>query len=138
MKALPIIILEAVAFALVMLSIWVDEIFQLPAWLFSLPAEPTNYHEAIFESGVILVLGIVVMDITIHFVRRITQLEQLLPICMFCKKIRKENGDPEKQESWEPMEQYLNERTGARFSHGFCPDCGMKHYGKVIGDEKKQ
>ena len=137
-RALPIIILEAVAFGLVMMFIWLDEVFQLPDLVFSIPPGPTNYHEAVFESGIILVLGVVVVEITIHFIKRITQLEQLLPICMFCKRIRREGTDPEKQESWEPMEQYLNERVGTRFSHGFCPECGMKHYGGVMGEEKKK
>lgn len=44
-------------------------------------------------------------------------LRGLLPICCECKKIRDEDG------AWEQMEAYVTTRTGARFSHGYCPEC---------------
>jgi len=45
------------------------------------------------------------------------QLEGLLPICSYCKKIR--NTD----ETWVPIEGYISAKTEARFSHGACPSC---------------
>jgi PAS domain S-box-containing protein len=47
----------------------------------------------------------------------VRRLEQLLPICAHCKKIRDESGD------WHQIEKYLLEHRGARFSHGLCPTC---------------
>jgi phosphoserine phosphatase RsbU/P len=44
-------------------------------------------------------------------------LKELLPICMFCKKIRDDN------DYWQQIEVYLHQQTGADFSHGICPDC---------------
>lgn len=44
-------------------------------------------------------------------------LEGLLPICSGCKRIRDENGE------WQRIEQYVSQRTSARFSHGACPTC---------------
>jgi phosphoserine phosphatase RsbU/P len=52
---------------------------------------------------------------------QVNQLEGLLPICSYCKRIR-----DEKQE-WQPVEQYINERSEASFSHGVCPECYGKH-----------
>lgn len=49
-------------------------------------------------------------------------LEGLLPICSFCKRIRDEAGE------WRQMEAYIASRSGARFSHTFCPECGRRHY----------
>jgi hypothetical protein len=46
----------------------------------------------------------------------------LLPVCTSCKKIRDDSG------SWHPMESYIQTRTDARFSHGFCPECMWKLY----------
>jgi hypothetical protein len=57
--------------------------------------------------------------------RRVQMLQGLLPICMFCKKIRDEN------DHWQPLESYIGERSEASFSHGLCPECGRRHYPEV-------
>ncbi len=48
---------------------------------------------------------------------RIKHLEGIIPICMYCKKIR---GD---DSSWQQLERYISEHSDALFSHGICPDC---------------
>lgn len=52
----------------------------------------------------------------------ITQLKDLIPICMCCKKIRDDQKD------WQEVESYFNHSVGANFSHGICPECRQKHY----------
>jgi len=59
---------------------------------------------------------------------RVRTLEGFLPICMHCKKIRKEGGDPDAQGDWEQLEEYIGVRTETQFSHGICPECMTKHY----------
>ena len=54
-----------------------------------------------------------ILGLTAH----VANLEGLLPICSWCKKIRDE------QEIWLPLETYIAGRTDARFTHGICPDC---------------
>jgi hypothetical protein len=54
----------------------------------------------------------------------VKHLEGIIPICMYCKKIRDD------MESWQQMEQYITEHSEALFSHGICPEC----YGKVRSD----
>ena len=49
--------------------------------------------------------------------RHIEQLEGILPICSYCKKIRDEKNE------WHIMEAYIEDRSKAEFSHGICPDC---------------
>ena len=53
----------------------------------------------------------------LHYTTQVRQLEELLPICSYCKKIRDD------QNYWQQMEGYINERTGSEFSHSVCPDC---------------
>jgi phosphoserine phosphatase RsbU/P len=53
--------------------------------------------------------------------REIKQLQGLLPICSYCKRIREEDM------TWLPIEKYITQRTDALFSHGVCPDCYEKH-----------
>ncbi|MBI4641265.1 MAG: response regulator, partial [Candidatus Tectomicrobia bacterium] len=47
----------------------------------------------------------------------VKQLEGLLPICSYCKKIRDES------DTWVQIEHYIATRTDAFFSHGICPEC---------------
>jgi len=47
----------------------------------------------------------------------VKQLEGIIPICSWCKKIR----DDEK--SWHQLEQYISSHSEAKFSHGICPEC---------------
>jgi sigma-B regulation protein RsbU (phosphoserine phosphatase) len=49
--------------------------------------------------------------------REVHQLEGLLPICAYCKKIR------DAEQRWTPIEEYIHARTDASFSHGVCPEC---------------
>lgn len=44
-------------------------------------------------------------------------LSGLIPICMYCKKIRTDEG------FWTQVEAYLSQHSELRFSHGLCPDC---------------
>jgi len=48
---------------------------------------------------------------------RVKQLEGIIPICSYCKKIRDD------QKSWHQLETYISEHSEALFSHGICPDC---------------
>lgn len=54
-------------------------------------------------------------------VEEIETLSGLLPTCMYCKKIRDESTG-----EWSRMEQYISQRSKARFSHGMCPECEAK------------
>lgn len=60
--------------------------------------------------------------------RRLKTLEGILPICMYCKKIRKEGEAPELQSSWSEPEVYIEQHSKALFSHGCCPECMSKHF----------
>ncbi|SDU07059.1 Response regulator receiver domain-containing protein [Verrucomicrobium sp. GAS474] len=48
---------------------------------------------------------------------QVKQLSGLLPICMYCKKIRDD------KDYWQQVEHYITAHTEAVFSHGICPEC---------------
>ncbi len=48
---------------------------------------------------------------------RVKILEGIIPICMYCKKIRDDKN------SWQQLESYITEHSDALFSHGICPHC---------------
>lgn len=51
---------------------------------------------------------------------KVKQLEGIIPICMYCKKIRND------KESWQQIETYISQHSEALFSHGICPECFPK------------
>lgn len=48
---------------------------------------------------------------------QVKELHGIIPICLYCKKIKSE------AEYWEAVETYISKHTNAVFSHGFCPEC---------------
>lgn len=51
---------------------------------------------------------------------RVKQLEGIISICMYCKKIRTD------ADSWDQLEVYITNHSEALFSHGLCPECFEK------------
>jgi streptogramin lyase len=54
----------------------------------------------------------------------IRTLHGLLPICAWCKKVRDDGG------YWSRLEEYVSDHTHAEFSHGICPECRAKNFGR--------
>jgi CheY-like chemotaxis protein len=55
----------------------------------------------------------------------VKQLQGLLPICCYCKKIRDDRN------YWQQVEGYISSHSDVQFSHGVCPEC----YEKVVKPE---
>lgn len=68
-------------------------------------------------------------------ISHISQLEDILPICANCKKIRSDVSDSKKKVSWVPVEAYISQKTPAKFSHSICPECMKELYGDFIKTE---
>jgi CheY-like chemotaxis protein len=56
---------------------------------------------------------------------QVYRLEEMMPMCSYCKKIRDDKN------YWQQIESYINERTGTEISHSVCPDC----YQRVVVPE---
>ena len=91
--------------------------------------KPCSLEDWIFNS-VILILTLSLISFLVYYVNRqrtrIMTLQGFLPICSFCKRIRT------KDDKWEQIEIYVTNHSQAQFSHGFCPECAEKHYGKIL------
>ncbi len=57
----------------------------------------------------------------VEALKRVKQLQGLLPICSYCKKIRNDRN------YWEQVDAYVASHSEAQFSHGVCPDCFEVH-----------
>jgi CheY-like chemotaxis protein len=51
---------------------------------------------------------------------QVKQLQGLLPICSYCKKVRDDHN------YWQQVESYVADRSALNFSHCICPDCWNK------------
>jgi len=56
----------------------------------------------------------------LKYTAEIRQLKELIPICVYCRKVHDEH------DYWERVETYIQKETGSRFSHGACPECYEK------------
>ena len=52
----------------------------------------------------------------------VKRLQGLLPICVYCHKIRDDH------EIWQDVEAYVGEQTGAQLGPGMCPTCLQEHF----------
>jgi PAS domain S-box-containing protein len=61
---------------------------------------------------------------------KVKALSGMLPICSSCRKIRDDKG------YWQQIELYIRDHSEAEFTHGICPDCARKIYGKYYKEGK--
>jgi sigma-B regulation protein RsbU (phosphoserine phosphatase) len=60
---------------------------------------------------------------------KVKQLRGLLPICSYCKHVRRDD------DYWEQVEQYVSEHSDLQFSHGVCPACYEKVAADMLGED---
>lgn len=66
----------------------------------------------------------------VEFTAQIRQLKELIPICMYCKKVRDDSN------YWQAVESYIAHHTGSSFSHGICPECFERHVPMLPADRR--
>ena len=59
---------------------------------------------------------------------RIRNLEKMISICSYCKKVRVDD------KKWQDLELYISEHTDTQFSHSICPSC----YETVVKPEMEE
>lgn len=52
----------------------------------------------------------------------VKQLQGIIPICAWCKRIRDDS------DFWSNVEDYMSAHSEVKFSHGVCPDCMKEKY----------
>jgi len=65
-------------------------------------------------------MRLAVAERILKYTAEIRQLQEMIPICVYCRKVRDEN------DYWDMVESYIQKETGSRFSHGACPECCEK------------
>jgi len=61
---------------------------------------------------------------------KIDLMEQLIPICSYCKGIRNDQG------YWQSVEKFIQSYADVEFSHGVCDKCMQEHFPEVAAAEQ--
>jgi phosphoserine phosphatase RsbU/P len=67
-----------------------------------------------------------------HALKQVKQLQGLLPMCSYCKRIRDDHN------YWLQVEEYITDHSDARFSHGICPDCLSGTVNALVDEEVRR
>jgi sigma-B regulation protein RsbU (phosphoserine phosphatase) len=62
----------------------------------------------------------------LKYTAQIRQLQEMIPICSYCHKVR------DTHDYWDKVESYIQKETGSRFSHGACPECYDKEIERLL------
>jgi hypothetical protein len=122
---------ETAGFLLAILIIWLDEVADLPHFLFNAPKVPARFEEALWESGFALLVCGCMIAVTFWLLRRITRLESFIEMCAWCRKIKVEGR-------WISFESYLSEKDKLTTTHGLCEPCAEIQLAKIEGRETKK
>ena len=113
---------EIIGFGIIIIFLWLDEIFDIPHYLFRSKVTPVNLSESIFETVIIICLSIVIIKITMNLLRKVHYLEGFLHVCSMCKRIRV-------KDDWIPIEDFIKEHSEALYTESLCPKCIDAYYG---------
>ncbi|MBN1493654.1 MAG: hypothetical protein JW938_05845 [Candidatus Omnitrophica bacterium] len=108
-----------------------DEILDMPALFFNAPATPVNFNELLLEIACILIVALFIERYLTMLFGRIKYLEGFHKICAYCKSVQVD-------ETWVPVEHFLDARSDMTVSHGFCNTCLKKNEPELYERLKKK
>jgi hypothetical protein len=87
------------------------------------PRDGILWMAIINRSLAVMVIGVTVISYLLQrrTADQLRTLQELLPYCASCKKVRDDKG------YWKQLELYLQEHTGAQFTRSLCPECAQTH-----------
>ena len=124
-----IVAFEVIAFLLIIMLFWLNELLDLPNRLIGAPVTPINYAESILGTVAVLIVGTIVIYATHKLIKKIKFLEGIISVCSFCNKIRVD-------QDWVNIDSYISDHSEADFSHSVCPPCSKEHYGITLDSKK--
>ncbi len=98
--------------------VWAKEVLDFPHLFFDAPPSELDWLGAMALTIGVLVCGLIVVAHTYVQQKRI--ISGFISVCSYCRKVHVEEA------TWQQMEEYLENRTLAEFTHGVCPTCYEK------------
>ncbi|HYQ47990.1 MAG TPA: GAF domain-containing protein [Thermodesulfovibrionales bacterium] len=90
------------------------------------------YRDNTYEGTILVFRDVVGFKGLRPFQLRTEKLDRLIPICGWCKMIRRD------EDTWEQLETYLGDQGFGDFTHSMCPVCAEKIFSKRIYLESYQ
>jgi hypothetical protein len=110
---------EFIAFGLIILMGWLDELAGLPHLVLGGPERASDWREVGVETAMVAIIGAAVMLLTRRLLLRLHYLERFLRVCAWCRKIGYEDR-------WMPVEDFFKQGFRIETTHGMCPECLKK------------
>ena len=115
-----ILIGQSIGFLLLIVIMWIVEIFHLQAIVFGGPQE-FIWTRAIARTVTVVLIWLPVHFTTRRLLQRLHELEGFLIMCSWCRRVGHEN-------KWLSVEDYFDSKFDTETSHGICPDCAKKNF----------
>jgi hypothetical protein len=117
--------IEAIGFGLLVAFISLDDEYLIPKFVKGNFPFSQHAMAGVLDSLGVIFLFLLALYIQLKVLNKIKLLEGMLSVCANCKKIQ------DGKNHWSPIEEYIQKRSHADFSHTICPDCGVKLYGDL-------
>ncbi len=114
-----VIVYECAGFGLILLLSILNNLIGLPHLLVGGEGAVSRWRYGVVETVLILLIWAFVFSITRRLLRQVHDLEGMLRVCAWCRKIG--HGD-----RWMTLEDYFAEGFQVGTTHGICPDCVQK------------
>lgn len=125
-----IILYEIIGIVIIILTSWITAVLDPPYYILKLNFKRIDIYETLFETGIIILIGVFIIYWTKKIIKEIKYLESFLTVCASSKKIRINN-------EWVSMEEFFSKNTDIQLSHGICQSCAQRIYGEFLKDIKK-
>lgn len=110
-KVRRVLLVQTLAFAILIIVSWLDELVQLPYWIFGSTGS-NDWHEALWESAILAVVWLLVVSVT----RMLAYPAATVQVCMWCRKIS-DGG------YWLQTEEYFGAPATGDEPGCMCPSC---------------
>ena len=115
---------QFLAFLLLLSLVWLDEISDFPALFYGEPSSSVDWIRACVLSAGVIIVGFVTIAHT--YIQQQYMMKGIITVCSYCHNVHIH------EKVWAQMEEFVSERTQAKFSHGICPAC----YAKLMKDNQ--
>ena len=106
---------QFLSFIMLLCFVWVNEILDLPALIFSAAKSPFSFFRAFVLSAAVITAAVIAVGHT--YEKQKSLIRKLLRTCLFCHRVKTETGD------WMHVEEYFLQNFPVAVDHQACPDC---------------